>query len=374
MKSPKSFRIFQSGSPYYPDYYLGQNFAPGMGVHRLSTVFSHWFYLLAMGTTEFTNNEKTNEVGDIYNFEGIGIQNAADIIFQVVSESQTLSNATYPIMREATIQTALDLNYDCFLPSIINAWNCVGVYGDHFYNNTLTEFTFNNDTILDSVITFQKVAINADVLIADTIYVMSNTNITVKMNAELNIENAHIFFGANSGIIVEHGGSLIANNSTLTYWNNSLNCTSDTSETWNGIVYEYGTLSTKLDIDSSTISYTKNGIQANSLRINFTNNNYLNNRKPLSISYASNNPYESEISNNTFINDTYQEPFFIEMVNFANANIENNQFGDFAYISDRAISISGFDFSHGNSATIKHNNFKNVLYPINLSSTKKKVK
>ncbi len=62
-----------------PDTYLGENWYTGLGdnggVHYNSGIQNHWFYLLSEGGTG------TNDNGDFYTINGIGINNAAAIAY-----------------------------------------------------------------------------------------------------------------------------------------------------------------------------------------------------------------------------------------------------------------------------------------------------
>ena len=98
------------------------------GVHTNSGVLNHWFYLTSVGGSD------TNDVGDSYNVNGIGIDKAAKISYR--TESLYLSsNATFADARDASIQAAVDLYGagGAEEQAVTNAWYAVNVgspYGE----------------------------------------------------------------------------------------------------------------------------------------------------------------------------------------------------------------------------------------------------
>ena len=112
-----------------PDTYLGTNFYNGNnidvdrgGVHINSGVQNHWFYILSDGASG------TNDIGDVYNVLGIGMEDAAQIAYLALTS--TLQNASqYTDSRMATIQAAEALFGQCSQQHIstIAAWHAVGV-------------------------------------------------------------------------------------------------------------------------------------------------------------------------------------------------------------------------------------------------------
>ena len=115
MANPKSLQN--------PDTYLGQYWdATTQEVHQNSTVFSHCYYLVAMG------GSGTNDNSDVYAVTGIGIAEAEQIWFRMNTVYLT-PNSAYADARTYSIQAAVDLYGGCS-PEVItvtNAWYAVGV-------------------------------------------------------------------------------------------------------------------------------------------------------------------------------------------------------------------------------------------------------
>ncbi len=116
-----------------PDTYGGTNwinpncgtptrFNDYCGVHTNSGVLNHWFYLLSVGKTG------TNDIGNPYTVNGIGIAKAAQIAYRL--EAVYLSaNSTFADARSFGIQSAVDL-YGAGSPeeiAVTDAWYAVGV-------------------------------------------------------------------------------------------------------------------------------------------------------------------------------------------------------------------------------------------------------
>jgi len=92
------------------------------GVHINCTVLGHWFYLLSEG------GGGTNDNNDLYSVNGIGIANAAQIIYR--AETVYMNAGTdFASARIYTIKAAQDLYGYCssYVQSVINAWYAVGV-------------------------------------------------------------------------------------------------------------------------------------------------------------------------------------------------------------------------------------------------------
>lgn len=111
-----------------PDTYLGTNWYTGTGdnggVHINSGVQNFWYYLLCQG------GAGTNDLGFVYNVNGIGISKARMIAyrnnsFYLTSGSQYADAAFY------ALKSANDLYGNCSPEaySVKNAWDAVGVYG-----------------------------------------------------------------------------------------------------------------------------------------------------------------------------------------------------------------------------------------------------
>jgi len=129
VSSPYLRSLSNPKSAQQPDTYNGQYWAPTGandpdhgGVHKNSGVANYWFYLLANG------GNGTNDNGDSYNVNGIGIQNALDIAYNTVTNYLT-SNSDYNEARLQSIQAAQSM-FGIGSPeeqSVKDAWCAVGV-------------------------------------------------------------------------------------------------------------------------------------------------------------------------------------------------------------------------------------------------------
>ncbi|MCJ8163553.1 M4 family metallopeptidase [Pontibacter sp. E15-1] len=111
-----------------PDTYKGINWYSGTadngGVHTNSGVLNYWFYVLSVGKAG------TNDIGAAYSVSGIGIADAAAIVYRMESVYMT-ANSGYADARTYAIQAAEDL-FGAGANQVIqttNAWHAVGVGG-----------------------------------------------------------------------------------------------------------------------------------------------------------------------------------------------------------------------------------------------------
>lgn len=111
-----------------PDTYKGTYWYSGTedngGVHTNSGVLNHWFYLLSVGKSG------SNDHGASYSVAGIGITDAAKIVYRMETVYLT-SNSGYTDARTYSIQAAIDLFGEGSKQVIqtTNAWQAVGVGG-----------------------------------------------------------------------------------------------------------------------------------------------------------------------------------------------------------------------------------------------------
>jgi bacillolysin len=109
-----------------PAYYKGKYWYAGTsdngGVHTNSGVLNYWYYLVSVGKSG------TNEAGSAYAVTGLGLTDAAKILFRAESVYLT-SSATYASARTATINAATDLfgATSTQAQAVTNAWYAVGV-------------------------------------------------------------------------------------------------------------------------------------------------------------------------------------------------------------------------------------------------------
>lgn len=126
-----------------PDTYQGNFWFTGSadngGVHTNSGVMNHWFYLLSEGS-DLT--DEINDNGDAFSFQGIGIDDAASIVYRAQT-NYFHSNTSYAEAREFMILAAEDIFGEGSLEASIacQAWFAVGV-GD---NNCGFDVEINGD-------------------------------------------------------------------------------------------------------------------------------------------------------------------------------------------------------------------------------------
>ncbi|MDG1475974.1 MAG: M4 family metallopeptidase, partial [Vicingaceae bacterium] len=123
-----------------PDTYFGTNWAPlggpdNGGVHSNSGVQNFWYYLLVNG------GSGTNDNGDSYTVNGIGLTDASKIAFRNLTIYLTPSS-NYNDARFFAIQSAIDLFGGCSseVESVTNAWYAVGL-GSVYVPSTVSDFT-----------------------------------------------------------------------------------------------------------------------------------------------------------------------------------------------------------------------------------------
>lgn len=146
-----------SGTPSQPDTYGGtfwQNPTCGpptqqndnCGVHFNSGVQNHWFYLLTVG------GSGTNDIGNSFNVQGIGIQAAERIAYRNLAVYLGNTSSFYDAY-QGSLYAAIDLfgvgsqQYQ----SVANAWYAVGIgqgYSTTFCQGTTYRFE-QNGTITD---------------------------------------------------------------------------------------------------------------------------------------------------------------------------------------------------------------------------------
>ncbi|MBE0641048.1 MAG: M4 family metallopeptidase, partial [Bacteroidales bacterium] len=134
-----AFRSMSNPNAYGdPDTYLGNNWYSGSndngGVHTNSGVLNHWFYLLSVG------GAGTNDLGDAYNVNGIGIMDASRVAYRMLSVYLT-STSQYADARFYGIKAAIDLFGACTpaVASVTNAFYAIGV-GPAYYNGVIAAF------------------------------------------------------------------------------------------------------------------------------------------------------------------------------------------------------------------------------------------
>ncbi len=115
------------------------------GVHTNSGVMNYWFYLLSVG------GSGTNDINNVFNVSGIGIDKAARIMYRAESVYMTANN-NFSNVRTHTIQAAIDLYGDCSqeVISTANAWYAVGVGTQYTANQVVSNVTYVSNTTINA--------------------------------------------------------------------------------------------------------------------------------------------------------------------------------------------------------------------------------
>jgi len=136
----------------YPNTYKGDNWSwskNNLGHrHKNGSIMSHWFYLLSVGGSD------TNDRGEVYNVNGIGIHKAEKIAYRTLDKY--LDNSSqYIDARDKSIQAAIDLFGVCSeeMKATVEAWYAVGleraIYcGSKFYVDYLCRHSTRIDRLL----------------------------------------------------------------------------------------------------------------------------------------------------------------------------------------------------------------------------------
>jgi hypothetical protein len=124
-----------------PDTYQGTNWVntecgtpsdenDQCGIHTNSGVGNFWFFLLSQGGTG------TNDLQNAYDVRGIGMTNAARIVY-LMETAYLFATAGYYDARSASITAATNLfgTNSCEVINVTNAWHAVGVGAPFQYSN-----------------------------------------------------------------------------------------------------------------------------------------------------------------------------------------------------------------------------------------------
>lgn len=132
-----------------PDTYGGFNWESGSvdngGVHTNSGVINHWFFLLANGGLG------TNDLGNAYDVQGIGMANAMELVSLLQSDYLTPTTDMHE-MRELALIAAGELWYYCSenYIAVVEAFYAVGI-GEPFDAHSPIEETWETDITSCSV-------------------------------------------------------------------------------------------------------------------------------------------------------------------------------------------------------------------------------
>ncbi|MFN0200325.1 MAG: M4 family metallopeptidase [Bacteroidia bacterium] len=144
-----------------PDTYLGQLWATGPGdnggVHINSGVQNFWFYLLCQGGTG------TNDIGNAYTVNSIGMSDAQDIAYRNLSVYLTPSSQYDDAVFYSKLST-----YDLFgacspqAEAVINAWYAVGI-GNPYQPQVMADFETSKFSFCETPVTisFDNLSNNA---------------------------------------------------------------------------------------------------------------------------------------------------------------------------------------------------------------------
>jgi len=154
------------------------------GVHTNSGVMNYWFYLLCVGGIG------TNDIGSSFNVTGIGIDDAADIVYRAETVYMT-ANTTFSDARTHTIQAAEDLFGENSQQAIstLSSWFAVGVGSCDIFPFVNARVT-SNRTVNGCNIEVENVNVsNGAKLILDAENVTTiKSNFKVELGSELEIK------------------------------------------------------------------------------------------------------------------------------------------------------------------------------------------
>ncbi|WP_456460388.1 M4 family metallopeptidase [Reichenbachiella sp.] len=197
MSNPKAY-----GDPdtYGGTNWISQNCTPSSqndycGVHTNSGVTNHWFYVLVAGETD------TNDNNDSYSVTGIGVDDAAAIVWR--TESIYLNtNSDYADFRTYSIQSAVELfgSGSAQEIAVTNSWYAVGVGSEYVQTCSLAApGNLTSSSINDNGFTLSWSAVSGAASYTVTVG-GSSTNVS---------GTSHVATGLNTG--TQYACSVVAN-------------------------------------------------------------------------------------------------------------------------------------------------------------------
>lgn len=168
-----------------PDVDLNDN----CGVHTNMSIMSHWFFRLTEG------GSGTNDNSQSFSVTGIGIEDAAEIVYKAETDYMT-SSTNYANMRTYTIKAAQDIFGYCSqqVISVIDAWHAVGV-GSSF--NTISNIAVTANIPANTTQDFYS----PDILEASNTIDDVNTNIRYRASGAVILK---------PGFVAEAGSNFVA--------------------------------------------------------------------------------------------------------------------------------------------------------------------
>lgn len=106
---------------YLSDFYNNTSVSGSLLKYRRSGVFSHWFYLLVNGGQGY------NDKGKYYKLNGIGMDQAENLIVKAIYEGYLINHNTYLSVRDGFASAARSLGGESLEAAVCNAWYAVGV-------------------------------------------------------------------------------------------------------------------------------------------------------------------------------------------------------------------------------------------------------
>lgn len=170
-----------------PDTYKGQYWSSEF-YHNNAGVQNHWFYLLSEG------GAGTNDLGYNYNITGLGIEDAAMIVYQMLEYNYITNTSNYSDSRMASIQAAIDIfgTNTTEVELVMNAWCAVGVGEDCVacdpYLNITMDVTSGNGDVRSA-----EISITATNTIEEDAYASYDAGETIFLNPGFHAESGSEF-------------------------------------------------------------------------------------------------------------------------------------------------------------------------------------
>ena len=312
-----------------------------------SGLISHWFYLLSEG------GQGENCDGICYDFEGIGIENAARLFFEC-ENVHLFSGMTIQQFKLATLQAAMYLDvvygYPDYAPQVIKAWEAVGMY---------SAYPFNGNVLYPYSSIYNAPTITGNVVWDEDLYI--HGNVTILPGATLTVTST-VAFTKNSSIIVNPGGKLIVDGGTLTALNNC----EGIYNMWEGVRVE-GNSSLRQSYTNQGVVILQNGATIENANIGIAT--WVNNETG-EIDYTTSGGI-IQATDAVFSNNKNA----IEFIPFTNRNSLGNEISNLSYFTkctfliddNNFLAANGYSFTlHVHLYAVSDIKFKGCLFYNNL--------